>query len=353
MCGTQADQRHSVSKQYYLIRLGIGFVHLGWLSTFRAIACFSCVGLSLGPILKDLSQQLCHIDRHYCERSWWTISSQQIHPDVITGTNLPSSELRCQEPSEAKRCSGVLSHESQDPIANNVSVEAQPLVFEEYMDNGQGIKCICIPEAVKLYDTRTKEWEGLKGCIQASVNRDNRQDNQDNQDSTGKSAEDADGLTRELFSQGWKSILPLFFEGTNFHVPRVDPDCSEELFEILGRIASHGFVFTGFFPLGIAPASIIAIFDSDSLSEADLIYSFPFLFNGGRTGYSRKKPCKETKSVWTTYYLTCSPVIMFTRSPLTQQDPFFVCPPSRIRNKAKCVDGGLQERTRQGTSSCL
>lgn len=65
-------------------------------------------------------------------------------------------------------------------------------------------------------------------------------------------AQHADGLTRELFSQGWKRILPLFFEGTNFHVPRVDPDCSKELFKILGRIARHGFVLTGYFPIGMA-----------------------------------------------------------------------------------------------------
>lgn len=105
-----------------------------------------------------------------------------------------------------------------------------------------------LSEPVKLYEARTEEWNGLEGCTQAIVNRDVIAEDilklygqDDDITSTtlqvsflNEPAEDADGLTRELFSQGWKSILPLFFEGTDFHVPRVDPDCSEELFENLG-----------------------------------------------------------------------------------------------------------------------
>lgn len=94
-------------------------------------------------------------------------------------------------------------------------------------------------------------------------------------------AEDLDGLTRELFSQVWNHLLPMYFEGTNFHVPRVDPDCSEELFALLGRITSHAFLLTGFFPIGIAPATVISVFDSDNLRETDLMYSFlSFLTEG-------------------------------------------------------------------------
>ncbi|KAJ7380130.1 hypothetical protein OS493_010841 [Desmophyllum pertusum] len=177
-----------------------------WVGCLPSVPSHFSVVLDSGPILKDLSQQLCHIGRHII------VEVLQILPDVITGTDLLSSELRClcaickeglilpndmvarpnnclhifhltcidewlkvdnegmscpicetlftctimcsapKEPSEAKRCSGVLSQESQDPIANNISVEAQPLVFEEYMDNGQ--------EAVKLYDARTKSGKG-------------------------------------------------------------------------------------------------------------------------------------------------------------------------------------------------
>ena len=64
-------------------------------------------------------------------------------------------------------------------------------------------------------------------------------------------------------------------------MPRVDPDCSKELFEILGHNTSHGFVLTIYFPVGMVPASVISFFDPHALSETDLIYSFlSFLTEG-------------------------------------------------------------------------
>lgn len=45
----------------------------------------------------------------------------------------------------------------------------------------------------------------------------------------------------------------------------MNPDCTEELFEILGRLGSHRFVLTGYFPVEIAPASLIGIFVLDAL----------------------------------------------------------------------------------------
>jgi len=144
-----------------------------------------------------------------------------------------------------------------------------------------------ILEPVRLYETKAREWEGLTDCTQATVNRDVIVDDlgrlygqRDICCTTllmkflNEPAEDADGLTRELFSHGWNNILPFFFEGTTFDVPREDPVCTEELFEILRRIASHGFVLTSYFPVGKAPASIIGIFDYDSLSDIGLIHSF-------------------------------------------------------------------------------
>ena len=52
-------------------------------------------------------------------------------------------------------------------------------------------------------------------------------------------------------------------------MPRVDPDCSKELFEILGHNTSHGFVLTGYFPVGMVPASVISFFDPHALSETE------------------------------------------------------------------------------------
>lgn len=98
--------------------------------------------------------------------------------------------------------------------------------------------------------------------------------------------------TRALFS-GLEKHPPFFFEGTNFHVPHVHPDCTEELFKILGRIASHAFVLTGYFPVGIAPASIIGIFDYPSLSNEDLIYSFLSFLTEGERATIEKAMCRK------------------------------------------------------------
>lgn len=168
-------------------------------------------------------------------------------------------------------------------------------------------------DSVKLNEARAKEWEKFSEntVTKTSINRDTIVEdilqlyrlNEALINTTlevtfmNEPAEDADGLTRELFSQGWKNILPLFFEGTSFHVPRVDPDCSEELFEILGRIASHGFVLTGYFPVGIAPASVISIFDPDALNEKGLIYSFLSFLTEGERAAAEKAIDKSKVSV--------------------------------------------------------
>ena len=74
-----------------------------------------------------------------------------------------------------------------------------------------------LPEPSRLCEAREKEWDGLHNCTQANVNRHLIGDDliklyrqQDTCFTTldvkfhNEPAEDADGLTRELFSQGWK-----------------------------------------------------------------------------------------------------------------------------------------------------
>ncbi|XP_078384086.1 uncharacterized protein LOC144666540 [Oculina patagonica] len=47
------------------------------------------------------------------------------------------------------------------------------------------------------------------------------------------------------------------------------------------HITFNAFLLTGFFPIGIAPATVISVFDSDNLRETDLMYSFlSFLTEG-------------------------------------------------------------------------
>ena len=77
----------------------------------------------------------------------------------------------------------------------------------------------------------------------------------------------------------------------------MEPDCTGELFEILGRLASHGFVLTGYFTVEIAPASVIGIFDPDALSDKDLIYSFLSFLTEGERAAAEKAMEKSKVSV--------------------------------------------------------
>ena len=71
-------------------------------------------------------------------------------------------------------------------------------------------------------------------------------------------------------------------------MPRVDPDCTEELFEILGRIASHGFLLTGYFPVNYWPIRLSVL----KWWQSNL--QLPFLFNRGGKSDSRKGHVQES-----------------------------------------------------------
>ena len=62
---------------------------------------------------------------------------------------------------------------------------------------------------------------------------------------------DAGGLTRELFPVFWNSLQSIFFDGNQEKVPMVMPR-SETDYVVLGKILSHGFVLTGYFPIYIS-----------------------------------------------------------------------------------------------------
>ena len=53
------------------------------------------------------------------------------------------------------------------------------------------------------------------------------------------------------------------------------------------------FVLTGYFPVGIAPASVIGIFDYQSLSAVNLIYSFLSFLTEGERATVEKAMCRK------------------------------------------------------------
>ncbi len=54
-------------------------------------------------------------------------------------------------------------------------------------------------------------------------------------------ARDLDGVKREIYSIFWDEITNQYFEGGKSVVPRVGPDVTDELCQILGRAIILGF----------------------------------------------------------------------------------------------------------------
>ena len=85
--------------------------------------------------------------------------------------------------------------------------------------------------------------------------------------------EDVEGITREVFSLFWMECLPCYFEGITAFRPRVDADCTSELFKLLGTIVSHGYVLTGTFPMQIAQSALMGALIGH-VSDENLLQDF-------------------------------------------------------------------------------
>ena len=67
----------------------------------------------------------------------------------------------------------------------------------------------------------------------------------------GETGIDGGGLTRELFPVFWKSAENIMCEGSSAKIPVLSPEYVSHYF-LLGKILSHGFILTGFLPIGLA-----------------------------------------------------------------------------------------------------
>ena len=90
----------------------------------------------------------------------------------------------------------------------------------------------------------------------------------------GERGLDAGGLTRELYPLFWNSLQSSFFDGNIEKVPMVTPR-SETDYVVIGKILSHGFVLTGFFPLYISVVCASYLLSGISnVSDDTLLHSF-------------------------------------------------------------------------------
>ena len=85
---------------------------------------------------------------------------------------------------------------------------------------------------------------------------------------------DGGGLTREVFPTFWHRVESLLLEGNIEKVPVITPMMVQHYFQ-LGRILSHGYVLTRYFPLCHSLAFTTILFSGSSCaSEELLIQSF-------------------------------------------------------------------------------
>ena len=109
----------------------------------------------------------------------------------------------------------------------------------------------------------------------------------------GERATDLDGLTRELFSLFWVYARHEYFEGASEVVPRVDPQtCRIDVFTVLGRIISYGYLITGYIPVFMAKASVISsICRQTSISDDVILSSFLNYIDG----FEKECACRMMK----------------------------------------------------------
>ena len=73
----------------------------------------------------------------------------------------------------------------------------------------------------------------------------------------GEPALDVDGVKREVFSLFFKTLAGMYFVGSKEMIPQLDPRILfTGFYETVGRIISHCFVLTGFFPISICRAAV-------------------------------------------------------------------------------------------------
>lgn len=85
----------------------------------------------------------------------------------------------------------------------------------------------------------------------------------------GEPALDVDGVKREVFSLFFKTLASLYFVGAKEMIPQLDPRILfTGFYETVGRIISHCFVLTGFFPISICRAAVHMMLTGKSSTEA-------------------------------------------------------------------------------------
>ena len=85
---------------------------------------------------------------------------------------------------------------------------------------------------------------------------------------------DGGGLKREVITTFWQLFQDRLLEGEREKVPILSPEYGSKYYHI-GRILSHGYLLTGFFPLCFnKPFTLALLVNTDAVSDDMLIESF-------------------------------------------------------------------------------
>lgn len=67
------------------------------------------------------------------------------------------------------------------------------------------------------------------------------------------------GVKQEAFTLFWEKVMPVYFEGTKTYVPHISLAVDESIYNVLGRIISHGYVMVRVFPTLIGKTFFTAL----------------------------------------------------------------------------------------------
>jgi len=80
--------------------------------------------------------------------------------------------------------------------------------------------------------------------------------------------------TDSVFTEFWRRILKMCFEGDEEVVPKLSPLQQRDMFCILGRVLTHGLVMMNYWPLRLSRASAVMILLGREPSDELLVRSF-------------------------------------------------------------------------------
>ena len=95
----------------------------------------------------------------------------------------------------------------------------------------------------------------------------------------GEKAVDCGGVARDMFSGFWEEAAKRVFDGSNLLIPTIHPEINMQVFPILGRLLSYGFLACNYLPVVIAFPTLVSVLlgPNTIVPDSILLSTFPDL----------------------------------------------------------------------------